>query len=401
MVLKPSYLKNTSIMQTLFSKNLSTKILTLTFLLFYFPYLSQAQTVVTAQANQNWLGWMDIYDNTGTTHLSGSAWNVADLQTEVNPGWCQIALYPNYNTYDANNPYWSNGTIGNKVMVAHTYIEDPTLVGQNVIFRFDVLAQVLGPGYTAQAFIKVIDPANNNTIILHNTLTLIDGAQGIHSLNANVPNTPGLLTQYGFTIRGLNANITDYIAHGWVWIDDDPTAFALSKLELSATQVDQNIKLIWNTTNESQLSEYVLERSNDAQGFSPIYTANALNTAEASYSYLDDVLTGTQYYRVKSISESGEVRYSEVQKVSIRNTNTVRLYPNPSEKILNVHLLALTNENAKANIYDMQGKLVTERMLESVSTQNQEIDVATLHPGSYLLRLSYDGHTEEHVFQKR
>ncbi len=389
-------------MQTLLSKKSKlTKILRLILLLLCTPWVSQAQTVVTVQPNQNWLGWMDIYDNTGTTYLSGSAWNVADLQTEVNPGWCQLALYPNYNTYDANDPYWSNGTIGNKVMEANTYIENPNLAGQNVTFTFDVLAQVLGPGYTAEAFIKVIDPSNNYAVVQHNTLTLIDGAQGVHTLSANVPNTPGLLTQYGFMIRGLNANIADYAAHGWVWIDDAPTALSISKLKLNATQIDQNIKLSWETLNEKNLNEFVLERSKDAQSFDPIYTVPAQNTSESSYSYVDNACTGTNYYRVKSISQTGEERYSEVKKVSLNKTKTIKLYPNPSEKILHVYLPMLTDKRATANIYDMQGKLITERMLESANPQNQELDVSALLPGSYLLHISYDGHTEEHVFQKR
>ncbi len=389
-------------MQTFFFKTISnTKILTLTLLLFLSTGWSQAQTVVTAQYNQNWQGWMDVYDNTGTTHLSGSVWNVADLQTEVNPGWCQLALYPNYNTYDPNDPYWSNGTMGNKVLEANTYIEDPNLVGQNVIFRFDVVAQVLGFGYTAEAFIKVIDPSNNNAVVLHNTLTLIDGAQGIHSVSANVPNTPGLLTQYGFMVRGLNANIADYIAHGWVWIDDAPTALSISELILNATQIDQNINLSWKTLNEKNLSKYVLERSKDAQIFEPIYTVNAQNSQEATYSYIDKERSGTYYYRVKSLSQSGKETYSDVKKVSTYNTSTVQIYPNPSDNLLHIQLPTPPKGGLKVNIYDLQGRLISAKTLEASQTQHQELNIAHLPSGTYLLNISYDGNTEELIFQKR
>ncbi len=388
-------------MQTIILKtHHQIRILTLTTLLFFTTGLMNAQTIVTAQSNANWLGWMDIYDNTGTTHLTGSTWPVADLQTDLNPGFYQMTLYPNYNTYDANDPYWSNGTIGNKIMEANTYIEDPNLVGQNVTFTFDVKAQVLGPGYTAEAFIKVINPSNNNAVVLYNTLTIIDGALGIHSVSANVPNTPGLITQYGFMIRGLNANIADWIAHGWVWIDQAPTALSLSKIQLSATQIDQNIQLSWNTTNEQNLSTYVLERSIDAQSFEAIYSIDAQNTPEATYSYTDAGHSETNYYRVKSIAQSGEETYSEVRKVTATSASTVTIYPNPSDDLIYLDLNLDAEVAAEITLYDLSGRAI--KSLKTITgPEPLEISTHELLTGTYLIQASYMGKTEKRVFTKK
>jgi hypothetical protein len=72
------------------------------------------------------------------------------------------------------------------------------------------------------------------------------------------------------------------------------------------------------------MEKYEVERSTDAQMFATIGTVNAAITGNNSsyYTWFDaNPHSGENYYRIKSVSKSGEIKYSEVVRVSIAVDN--------------------------------------------------------------------------------
>ncbi len=176
---------------------------------------SQAQVIVTVDTGMNWVGYMNWFHPTGGW-AAGSVWGVADLKTEVDPGNGSMKLKPNYNTWNPNDTTWTLNGMGNKMMEANTYIEDTTLIGKKVTFEGFVDSFTLDTAYAVEAFIKVLDPNNGWATVLHTKSPI--NSTGIFLVTDSIPNTPGLIPQYGFTVMGLNADPANEAALGHVYI---------------------------------------------------------------------------------------------------------------------------------------------------------------------------------------
>lgn len=194
---------------------------------------SAADVNVTVDPGQNWLGYMNVFElpvGQGA-FLWGSPWGTADLPATFSGS--VLRLSPNTNTYNPNDPYWVNPDgSGNKWMNANMYVENPSLVGQTVNFEGQTLINSFVEGYTSRAFIKVLDPAQGYATILETYAPLVGGQP--FSLTLDVPNTAGLLPQYGFVTDGANANPATVGLLGHVLIAPIPEPASLVLLAVGA-----------------------------------------------------------------------------------------------------------------------------------------------------------------------
>ncbi len=204
--------------------------------------LGLAVAVITAPLPRvnagDWTGYMNVFNNDAGSqgaYVFGSGWGVADLKTTVlaSPGTGInvenniLELFPNYNTY-ADNPgdaFWRDnggaGPGGNKWMEANTFVEDQSITQDSITFGGRVDSYTLSPDYTAQAFIKVLDPGAGYTAVYSDTVNLADGPE--FSMTADLLFYSGLLLQTGFTVSGINANPSDEATLGSVRVTTMPT----------------------------------------------------------------------------------------------------------------------------------------------------------------------------------
>jgi len=181
---------------------MKTKLLYLSLTLFLCSiFQSNAQNTVTVNASAAWNGYANVFDN--GNYQFGSSWAVDALRTDLNTAANTVTLYPNFNTYNASDPYWSNGPIGNKTFEANSFVENPALAGQTLTFTATVQSNTFTSGYTVIAFIKGLNPATNYSADVLVTTPLVNG----ETFSITAPNIPaGLIVQYGFAVTGLNAN---------------------------------------------------------------------------------------------------------------------------------------------------------------------------------------------------
>lgn len=177
-------------------------IITMSVCLFTMSQNSFSQTV-NVDASAAWVGYANVFDLSGTVYQFGQAWGVADLKTVIDVPSNILTLYPNYNTYNATDTYWANGAIGNKIFEANTYVENTALAGHTVTFNGYCTSNTISSGYQNFAFIKALDPANGYATVVSVTAPLVTG----QNFTITAPSIPtGLIVQYGFTVKGLNAN---------------------------------------------------------------------------------------------------------------------------------------------------------------------------------------------------
>jgi len=200
---------------------------------------ASAQTTVTPNFGGNWIGYMNWFENVGGSKgafAGGSAWALPDLKSVLTP--TSLTLQPNFNTYADNfgNPYWRDnggaGPGGNKWMEASTFIEsnNGSLAGGTLTFSGLIGSySLLSPNYSANAFIKALDPNAGWATIVNSTET-ITGA-GAFSVQADLASLPvGAVVQYGFAVNGINANPAVAEQLGSVVVVPEPTTYALLAL---------------------------------------------------------------------------------------------------------------------------------------------------------------------------
>jgi hypothetical protein len=194
----------------------------------------------------NWTGYMNVFFNDGGSKggfVFGQGWGVADLKTTVttsNPGTIigdQLVLQPNFNAYTDNpgDPFWRDnagaGPGGNKWMEANTYVETNPLAVTSYTLQGTVDANDLDTSlYTAEAFIKVLDPNAGFATVLNDRITL--PSAGPFVVTSDLSLYQGLILQAGFTMNGLNANIVNEAAYGSVSVSvvPEPSTIGLAAI---------------------------------------------------------------------------------------------------------------------------------------------------------------------------
>ncbi len=239
--------------------------------LFIFLVISSlgfSQNTVTVNASASWSAWASWAPASGNNpgDYGGSAWGLADLKTVTNTFNNSISLYPNFNTFgDGTNPYWVSGGVGIKIFEGSSYVESAVLAGSALTFTAKVASNTLAVGYTAEAFIKAIDPANNYNTVIDIRTSLVGGQTFSISTGAAIP--AGLLVQYGFAIKGLNANPADEPILGKVVVG--PAGGPSIQMNLPVTfddaSVDYNLLGFGGADNSTVVTDPTLPTNKVAQ----------------------------------------------------------------------------------------------------------------------------------------
>jgi Secretion system C-terminal sorting domain len=93
-----------------------------------------------------------------------------------------------------------------------------------------------------------------------------------------------------------------------------------------------SVELEWNSESESNLADYIIEKSTNGINFSAINTVAARNSSNSEiYNYTDAVgNANTIYYRIAMTELDGKITFSRIVKVVSTGKGTqLQVYPNP------------------------------------------------------------------------
>jgi len=145
-----------------------------------------------------------------------------------------------------------------------------------------------------------------------------------------------------------------------------PSALPVNSIVASASLNNKVATITWNTVGEKGVARYEVEKSTDAKTFATIGQSTAKNTATASYATTDNSVTATTYYRIKAVSTTGAVSYSNVAKLSTDNRlPSYSLYPNPlkGSSVVNISLTNVVAGKYTVSIYNALGQKVNEQTI--------------------------------------
>lgn len=161
-------------------------------------------------------------------------------------------------------------------------------------------------------------------------------------------------------------------------------------LSYSATlQPTGKVLLNWQTSSESNTSNFVIERSTDAVNFKPIANVKAAGSSHGNIDYtaIDATpLDGINYYRLLGYDIDGKMKQLGIKAIKNSKGNEhASIYPNPATgNSIYVKLVSANTSNLYI-IADMSGKIVKTGIINS---SRQPVNISQLAAGNYIMKLS-------------
>lgn len=202
-----------------------------------------AQNSVSVDAGAAWIGYANVFDPATGDFVFGEAWGVPDIKSVVDAAGGTVTLQPNFNTYNAQDPFWVDPAtgLGAKIFEGNTYVEDNTLAGEELTFSGNINGNTLDSEYDALAFIKVF---NANYSVLKIATAPLTGAN-FEVVFTDVNAAEDAVVQYGFQIIGLNANPDDEATLGSVVVSGG--ALSVNDFNAESFSVAPNpSNAVWN-----------------------------------------------------------------------------------------------------------------------------------------------------------
>jgi len=172
-----------------------------------------------------------------------------------------------------------------------------------------------------------------------------------------------------------------------IMIEEPSVVLPVSLLSFTGTLSGDKALLNWKTAMESNVNDYVIEKSKDAISFSVIGKVPARNILiGGSYSFSDiESINGQVYYRLKILDKDGSFAYSKIVsiKAGASGISGVKIFPNPVTTSVTVSY-PVASERASLSILTADGKKIGEYIV-SVGSNQRTIDVSPLTPGQYFI----------------
>lgn len=184
---------------------------------------------------------------------------------------------------------------------------------------------------------------------------------------------------------------TNTFAHRFSLVIRQKASLALHLLDFDAEKVSLGAKLTWVTENESNYTNFTVERSTDG-GKTFEVVSGLLSSGLGTYQIIDkSPALGQNQYRLKQDDVNGTISYSKAVNLMYTPAsdqiyvNNISVYPNPASSVINVAIVAQTNAKSY-NISITNGIGMVVRKVTSNQTTWQN-NVSNLLPGTYFVQV--------------
>jgi len=173
----------------------------------------------------------------------------------------------------------------------------------------------------------------------------------------------------------------------------------------SAHCIDNQYILKWETATESDVLEFVVERSTDGINFSDLGQVTAAGNSDVaqSYQFTDEtVQTGSYYYRLRIVESDGTFSYSPVEVAECLGAKfaSFDIFPNPTDAQLNIIFESNDNKIMNFKLTDVLGRtIIDENITPQIGLNNKIIDMTDLSSAVYFVIVN-DGMVVKKVVRK-
>jgi hypothetical protein len=315
-----------------------------------------------------------------------------------------------------------SGTVASKVWIESSV---PTYVGQPFVARHYEITPAANTAtatgsvslYFTQADFDAFNAAPGSTLKLPTGPSDNVGKSNLRigryignsSNGSGLPNTyPGsasviVPTSVGYSAVGSRWIVTfDATGFGGFIVQTFANALPVNLLGFSGRLFNDDAHLQWKTADETNNDHFDVERSPDGQTYTAIGRVAGINgTTTQIYNWVDagaaKLSTSKLYYRLKIVSTSGEVEYSNIVTLSLNTAGSpvVTVTPNPFTSQININLQLPSAAQLTFTLCEITGKkLRSEYVNAAKGTSTISLTgLGNLMPGIYLLAVQYNGQT--------
>lgn len=222
----------------------------------------------------------------------------------------------------------------------------------------------------------------------------------------SVSQTINLGTQTYKDVRGVTYSGNYTLAPYASVILEKQTSTPLPLKLLNFYLRDENcqVKLFWNTSEERNVSQFIVEHSRDGIHFQPLTFASPAGKVRNYYSLLaTPPAAEIGYYRLKIMDQDHSFAYSSIISGSVHcpETDVITVYPNPAQRVIQVKLKEDRSVPLRVSILNLAGQvMLAEHGVMAVAGKGFECNIESLTPGVYLLKIQEDSKTYIRKFVK-
>jgi hypothetical protein len=164
---------------------------------------------------------------------------------------------------------------------------------------------------------------------------------------------------------------------------------------LAAGTTENTVVLNWSAKN--QASRFEIERSFYSNNFNTIATMQVAFASNNNFRIADNAaeLAGRAiaYYRVKQIDANGNISYSNVMVVNLKETTTNIESTTATTKTTTIRFAAAQNGNAVIKVQSLTGKTVatTKAIISKGNNEVALANLAGLSKGIYVTEVAVNG----------
>ncbi len=177
---------------------------------------------------------------------------------------------------------------------------------------------------------------------------------------------------------------------------EDCSALPVTLTGLSASSVENNVKLTWQTASENNNKGFEVQRSTDGVQWTNIGFVNGSGNSSGlhSYAYNDNNLAPDRYYyRLRQVDMDGHFSYSSIVSVNLNGLSAgyalQQNYPNPFNRNTIIQYSVPQSGWVKLTLFDINGrqvKVLVQRMQEK-GTHSIELNGSGLSRGTYYYKM--------------
>ena len=183
----------------------------------------------------------------------------------------------------------------------------------------------------------------------------------------------------------------DTIKTDTVMVTIQPLILPIELNSFQAEKLNQRSTLCrWTTKEEKNIAFFEIERSRDGIEFISIQTHFASNNNLSTNYQIRDLspFSGINYYRLKTVSNDGDIHYSAIRSVVFENNPGAMIYPNPFDDLIHVELESAHETDISIEIYNALGQIVFSRPYSlSFGINAINIEVSHLASGTYHIKV--------------
>lgn len=149
-------------------------------------------------------------------------------------------------------------------------------------------------------------------------------------LGTSTPISLATISTFDFSVTGDAASANE---DRFRIVFNSGSVLPVDYMLVKAVQKGDGVQVEWTVGSERTMRNYIVERSTDGIRFDQVgdVAARANNNDKVSYAWFDaNPVQGKNFYRIKAIANTGNVKYSQAVIVSIGGVKSdIVVYPNP------------------------------------------------------------------------